>query len=141
MKRVPLIITLFFVAGCSLPQNPRDVSVNPTHIIADDADYVLTNGKVYTVNEKQPWAEAVAVQDNKIVFVGSSKDVESFVGKDTRVADLKGRLVLPGMIDTHLHAMLGTAASSGVWLADIPDVDAVLAAIREFADAHPETCR
>ena len=138
MKRGLLIIILFFVAGCSLPQNARDVSVNPTHITAVDADYVLTNGKVYTVNEKQPWAEAVAVQGNKLVFVGSSKDAKSFVGKDTRVADLKGRLVLPGMIDSHLHAISGAAVSSGVWVADIPDIDGVLAAIRGFADAHPE---
>ena len=61
MKLLPLIITLSFVAGCSLPKDVRNVSVTPTHV----ADYVLTNGKVYTVNEKQPWAEAVAVRNTR----------------------------------------------------------------------------
>jgi predicted amidohydrolase YtcJ len=102
------------------------------------SDLVLTNGRIYTVDPKQPWAEAIAVQGNEIVFVGSSKDAEKFVGKDTQVADLEGRMVLPGMIDSHLHAILGAVASSGVWVADIPDIDGVLAAIREFADVHPE---
>ncbi len=137
MKKITLLIAItFLLLGCAPDDQPATETSDAP--LVDDANYVLTNGKVYTVNEKQPWAEAVAVQGNKIVFVGSSKDVESFIGKDTRVADLKGRLVLPGMIDTHLHAMLGAAASSGVWLADIEYVDAVLAAIREFSDAHPE---
>jgi predicted amidohydrolase YtcJ len=122
---VPLLLSCLIVA-CG------------TDVATSGADHVLTNGKVYTVNEEQPWAEAIAVKSNKIVFVGSSEEVEGFVGESTRVGDLEGRLVLPGMIDSHLHALLGAAATSGVWVADIPDVDGVLAAIREYADAHPE---
>ena len=84
----PLFAITILLVGCAPDDQPAtETSDAPP---ADDANYVLTNGKVYTVNEKQPWAEAVAVQGNKIVFVGSSKDVESFVGKDTRVGDLKG---------------------------------------------------
>jgi predicted amidohydrolase YtcJ len=102
------------------------------------SDFVLTNGRIYTVDSQQPWAEAIAVQGSEIVFVGSWKDAEEFVGKNTKVADLEGRMVLPGLIDSHIHAILGAAISSGVWVADIPDIDGVLAAIREYADAHPE---
>ena len=101
-------------------------------------DYVLTNARIYTVNEAQPWAEALVVQGNQIVFVGSSEAAKNFIGENTRVADLDGRLVLPGMIDTHLHAIAGAALSSGVWVAEISDVDGVLTTIREFAETHPE---
>ena len=126
-------ILLFSCDGKSSQKNQEHQATN-----SDDADYVLTNGKIYTINEKQPWAEAIAVQDNKIVFVGSSKDVESFVGKNTRVADLTGRLVLPGMIDSHLHAMMGAAASSGVWVAGISNIDDLLATISDYADKNSD---
>ena len=109
-----------------------------TPVATPVSDFVLTNGKIYTVDAKHPWAEAIAVQGSEIVFVGSSKDAEKFVGKNTKVADLEGRMVLPGMIDSHLHAIAGAVVRSGVWVAEIPDVDGVLAAIREHADAHPE---
>ena len=125
MAIVPLLLSCL-IAACG------------TAVATSDADYVLANGKVYTVNEERPWAEAIAVKGNKIIFVGSSEEVEGFVGESTRIGDLEGEVDLPGMIDSHLHALLGAAATSGVWVADIPDVDGVLAAIREYADAHPE---
>ncbi len=59
---------------------------------ADPADIVFTGGKVYTVNEKQPWAEAVAVKGNKIVYVGDNAGAKQFVGKDTKQTDLVGRV-------------------------------------------------
>jgi predicted amidohydrolase YtcJ len=122
---------MVMISGCSRTDNA-------TPVVTPGSDFVLTNGEIYTVDAKQPWAEAIAVQGNEIVFVGSSKDAESFVGENTQVADLEGRMVLPGMIDSHLHAIAGAVAASGVWVADIPDVDGVLAAIREFADAYPD---
>ena len=128
MKSIFLaLLFLIVIAGCS---GQKDAVVY--------ADYVLTNGKVYTVNEKQPWAEAIAVKGKKLVFIGSSKDAKGFIGKDTRVADLKERLVLPGLIDSHLHALAGAVAQSGVWVAEIPDVDGVLETIRQYAKSHPE---
>jgi len=102
------------------------------------ADYVLTNGKVYTVNEKQPWAEAVAVKGKKIIFVGSAKDGKAYVGNTTKVGDLKGKMVMPGLIDAHLHAMLGAVATSGVWVAGIAKPDDIIATIRDYAKSHPE---
>jgi hypothetical protein len=78
---------------------------NATPVVTPGSDFVLTNGRIYTVDSKQPWAEAIAVQGNEIVYVGSSKDAERFVGENTQVADLEGRMVLPGMIDSHLHAI------------------------------------
>jgi predicted amidohydrolase YtcJ len=68
---------------------------------AEDVDLLLTNGNVYTVTEKQPRAEAIAVKDSRIVFVGSNDDAKKFnAGK---IIDLHGRTVVPGFTDSHCH--------------------------------------
>ena len=67
------------------------------------ADLVFVNGNVYTANDKSPHAEAVAVKGDRIVFVGANADAQKMVGSATRVVDLKGSTVLPGMVDAHQH--------------------------------------
>jgi hypothetical protein len=67
------------------------------------ADLVLTNGKIVTVDASLPEAEAVAIQGDRIVAVGSSADIEAFVGGATEVIDLQGRLAIPGFIEGHGH--------------------------------------
>jgi predicted amidohydrolase YtcJ len=68
---------------------------------AEDVDLLLTNGNIYTVTEKQPKAEAVAVKDNRIVFVGSTDDAKRFHA--AKVVDLHGDTVVPGFTDSHCH--------------------------------------
>src|SRR5262249_6398595 len=68
---------------------------------AEDADLLLTNGNVYTVTEKQPKAEAVAVKDNRIVFVGSNEEAKKF--RVAKIIDIHGRTVVPGLTDSHCH--------------------------------------
>src|SRR5205814_1407376 len=70
---------------------------------AQDADLVLTNGNIYTVNENQPRAEAIAVTDQRVVFVGSNEDARKFRGDKTRILDLSGKTVVPGFTDSHCH--------------------------------------
>jgi hypothetical protein len=67
------------------------------------ADTVFTNGRIYTVDGRKPYAEAVAVKDGRFVGVGSAKDIEKFVGRRTRVVDLAGAFALPGFVDAHVH--------------------------------------
>lgn len=67
------------------------------------ADAVFTNGRICTVDAKHPFAEAVAVKGGKFVEVGSARDVEKFVGKETHVVDLGGAFAIPGFIDAHVH--------------------------------------
>ena len=67
------------------------------------ADVVFKNGNVYTANEHQPKAEAIAVKKDRIIFVGSNRDAQKYVGKTTRVIDLNGKTLLPGMTDAHQH--------------------------------------
>ena len=62
----------------------------------EPADLVLKNGNIYTVNEGNPHAEAVAVKGDRIVFVGSNAEAQKYVGKNTRVVDLHGNTVVPG---------------------------------------------
>ncbi len=73
--------------------------------IADQADVVFTNANIYTVDDKRPHAEAIAVKNGRIVFVGSAADAKAYVGTKTRVVDLKGATVVPGMTDAHYHMM------------------------------------
>jgi predicted amidohydrolase YtcJ len=68
---------------------------------AQDVDLVLMNGNIYTVNEKQPKAEALAVKSDRIVFIGSNKDAKKFHA--AKVIDLGGRTVVPGLTDSHCH--------------------------------------
>ncbi len=95
LKRVCGVIGVALSVGCSAPSPPGDV-----------ADTVYTNGKIYTVNEAQPWAEAVAIKDGKFLVVGSVTDVEAVTGGDTEVVDLGGAFAMPGIGDTHIHPAL-----------------------------------
>jgi predicted amidohydrolase YtcJ len=67
------------------------------------ADLVFKNGNIYTANGRQPRAEAIAVRKDRIIFVGSNRDAQKYVGKTTRVVDLNGKTLLPGMTDAHHH--------------------------------------
>jgi predicted amidohydrolase YtcJ len=76
------------------------------------ADYVLLNGRVFTMNPVQHQAEAVAIRDGRFVAVGSDKEILSYVDQDTEVLDLDNRAVVPGFIDSHVHgASLGRSTS------------------------------
>jgi hypothetical protein len=78
-----------FGSGCSLSPEP--------------ADLLLTNGTVYSLEEAQPRAEAVAVRDGRIVFVGSNEEAGEFRGSATELIDLAGKTVVPGFSDSHAH--------------------------------------
>jgi predicted amidohydrolase YtcJ len=73
--------------------------------VAQTADTIYTNGLIYTVNEAQPWAEAVAIKDDRFVAVGTAADIAAHKGADTEVIDLAGKLMMPGLIDAHIHLL------------------------------------
>ena len=74
---------------------------------AKPATEVLTNGRIYTVAGPQAWADALAIRGGKIVAVGSKADVRPFIGQGTKVTNLKGRMVMPGLQDGHSHPISG----------------------------------
>ncbi len=67
------------------------------------ADMVMRNGYVYTVDGKDSVQQAVAVKDGKILYVGSDEGAASYIGTQTQVIDLAGRMLMPGFIDAHMH--------------------------------------
>ena len=103
------------------------------------ADYILVNGKFYTSNEAQPWADAAAVKDGKFAAVGSWEDMSPCTA-DCPVYDLGGRLVLPGMIDAHTHmglsVMLGDD-DDGFPMYDCKSKQEILETLRREVKAHP----
>ena len=74
------------------------------------ADLVLRRGKIYTVDSANPWAESIAIRGGKLTFVGADRDLNPFIGADTRVVDLHGRMAMPGINDVHTHPLLGGRA-------------------------------
>ena len=89
------------VAACSV-ENSSDPG----------ADLILHNARIYTVNEQQPWAEAVVIAGGRIIFVGDNDSALAYRGQETEVTDLGGKLVLPGFQDAHEHPLEGSTATT-----------------------------
>jgi predicted amidohydrolase YtcJ len=68
---------------------------------------VFINGRIYTLNPLQPWAEAHAVCGDKILRIGSSADIKALASGGAELIDLDGRMVLPGINDVHVHPLIG----------------------------------
>jgi predicted amidohydrolase YtcJ len=81
---------LFFVWGC----NTKPV---------ENADTIIENGTIYTVDEERPLAEAIAIKDGKIIYVGSNDSAKLFAGPNTKIIDAEGNFVMPGFIEGHGH--------------------------------------
>ncbi len=105
---------------------------------AAPAGLVLKNGFVYTVDGRRTVAAAVAVRDGKIVLVGSDRDAAKYIGSGTVVIDLRGRMVLPGFIDSHCHAAYGAAHEGfDIMFTGLKSIDEYKKAIRDFACRAP----
>jgi len=106
-----------------------------TQATTQHADRIFINGKIWTGDDAQPKAEALAISGDKIVAVGSTKEIRTLAGADTAIVDLNGRLVVPGFQDSHLH-FPGPSINS-VSLDGIETLDAFQKHIAEFAKTHP----
>lgn len=112
------------------------------------ADRVFTNAKVYSINldGQVTHAEAVAVADGKILFVGNGDEIQKYIGKDTEVTDCQGNTLMPAFNDGHMHFTISVRRFGVADLNFIPDADATVEdAVKEiqrrvklFADAHPD---
>ncbi|GIR82689.1 MAG: hypothetical protein CM15mP84_04370 [Cellvibrionales bacterium] len=92
--RFIVLVAMLVLLGCSDPEGAAT---------EEAASIVFHAGKVYTVNERQPWATAVAIKREKIVYVGDDEGALELVGPQTRVVDLAGKMLLPGFQDAHVH--------------------------------------
>ncbi|MCH8867377.1 MAG: amidohydrolase [Proteobacteria bacterium] len=126
-------IAWFVVAGCD---------GSPGSVAGQAADRVFLNGAVYTVDAKRSWAEAVAVNGGLITFVGSTDDVQSWIGENTDVTELDGQMLLPGFHDSHTHLLIGVPTEENCDLLRLEPREAVEARLAEctalegFGDHH-----
>ena len=98
---------------------------------------VLKNGRIYTMDPERPYGTALAYKDGKILFVGTDGGVKPYED-GAKVVDLKGKTVIPGMIDAHCHPMQYPFLTSGIVLDVTLDRQGVLDAIAEYVKANPE---
>lgn len=114
---------------------PTAIPEQPT--AATKADLVLKNGYIYTVDANRTVAQAIAIQGDTIVYVGDDAGVAPYIGEHTGVTDLGGKMVLPGFIDSHSHALSAASEVYSVSLYGMKSVDDYRNAIKTFLAEHP----
>lgn len=128
MRRAILLLALPLAVSCRLERRAPVVG----------ADLILRGGAVYTMDPNRPWAEAVAIREGRIVFVGTVEGAQRFAGRGTRILDLPGKMVLPGFIDSHAHPLSGGLELDECNLYDAKTPAEVEGIIRAYAQAHPQ---
>ena len=128
MRRAILLLALPLALSCRLERRAPVVG----------ADLILRGGAVYTMDPNRPWAEAVAIREGRIVFVGTVEGAQRFAGRGTRILDLPGKMVLPGFIDSHAHPLSGGLELDECNLYDAKTPAEVEGIIRAYAQAHPQ---
>jgi predicted amidohydrolase YtcJ len=101
------------------------------------ADTIIARGRVYTGNSEQPWAQAVAIHDGKIIAVGDEPTVFKLRYAGTEVIEAGGHVVLPGFVDCHIHFLDGSLSLGRVNLEGAKDASDIQQRLREYAAKHP----
>jgi predicted amidohydrolase YtcJ len=115
------------------------VAVSPVVANAQNqADLILTDGKIWTENHKRPEVEAIAIVGNRIVALGDSAAISALAGPHTTVIDLKGRRVVPGFNDAHVHFYMGGEGLTSVQLHDASSPEEFRQKVAAFARAMPK---
>lgn len=126
--------SFFVVLGLlSCSESDQPVSISTTQ----DAELLMLNGKVYTVNHEQSWAEAIAITDGRIIWVGNSEDANQWQGERTRTIDLGGKMVLPGFQDIHIHPVHSGVSYQQCALFDAEGVELLQQRIKQCAESEP----
>jgi hypothetical protein len=127
MRRTSLLL-LPLLASCAIER------VAP----AVPAELVFTHGAIWTAAPERPWAEALAVREGHIVYVGDDGGAMRFIGSETKVLDLAGRMMLPGFHDTHAHPLSGGLELGECNLYDAKTAAEVEGLIKAYTQAHAD---
>ncbi len=129
-NRLVLIAALAFAAGAA--------GAAPTQAQTPAADMVLSNGKVITLDGTSSIDQAIAIRDGRVLAIGSDEDIRRLAGARTNIIDLGGRIVVPGLMDSHIHALRAglTYAVELSWIG-MPSLAKGLDLIREAALKSP----
>ena len=115
------------------------VAPNPEANASDSrADAVFLDGNFYTANPRQPWASAVAIQGDHIIYVGDEVGADELVGPETRRYRLEGKLVLPGLIDAHTHPGMVALSARDVSIEDTETRPELMQAIARMIESNPD---
>lgn len=125
--------TTWLTAANSRPHAISAQTRGAAPAVAAPADLVLRGGKIVTVDEEKPEAQAIAVRGDSIVAVGSNDDIQRYVTSATRVIDLKGALAVPGLIDAHVHFTGVGEAARNLKLATAKNWDDIVRMVAEAA--------
>ncbi|HET9274955.1 MAG TPA: amidohydrolase, partial [Gemmatimonadales bacterium] len=107
-------------------------------VAAQEASLLLTGARIWTGDSATPRAEAVAIQGDRILAIGTAADLARYRGPRTRTLDLRGRFIAPGFIDNHTHSGQAGGLLLGVNLLDVADAAALIRRVREARDRLPE---
>ncbi len=136
MQLIARHVVVFIFVNVFLTACIKQSVIDPPSNVA--ADKLLTNAKVYTVNQDQPWAEAVAIKDNKIIYVGDAEGATAFIDRDTQTIDVTGKMILPGFVSGHDHLVASNWTKAGVNLFSGKSKQDYLTLIKTYAEAHPD---
>ena len=101
------------------------------------AETVFLHGGVYTVDAARSWTTAVAVQQGRIVYVGTDEGASAWIGKNTRVVDLTGKMLLPGFHDSHIHLIGGGIELEQCNINGMTTIEQILDKVRQYAAERP----
>jgi len=124
-----VILSVVLVFAAAVPEARASASA---------ADAVFLGGNFYTANPRQPWASAVAIQGDRIVYVGDETGVAEFVGPETAQHRLNGRLVLPGLTDAHTHPGMVARSVGSLSIGDAETREELMQAIAKTVESHPD---
>ena len=102
------------------------------------ADLILFNGKIYKSNKEKEYAEAVCIKDRKFICVGTTEECLKYKTAETRVIDLEGRLVLPGLIDGHTHPETIAKSRWRIQMPEFDDMKELLSWVKAYCEKHPK---
>jgi predicted amidohydrolase YtcJ len=126
---VAFIVGVTFIAGLIVGAQREDDGA---------VDLIVINGKVYSADGDAELAEAVAVRGNKVIRVGSNREIQRLKRAQTVVIDARGGAVMPGFIDSHAHLINGGLSLDQISLGDATTIDDIKDTIRVWSEAHPE---
>lgn len=131
-----MVVMVLSMAGCG---NKSSASVTDDNVSNGNADMVIKNAEVFTADASDTVAQAVAIQDGMIVYVGNNEEVEKYVSDDTNVIDAQGATVTPGLVDSHMHPAQSAASYCyEITLQDGFSVDSYLTTIADFIEDNPD---
>ncbi len=105
---------------------------------AAEADIVFTGGAVYRVTDTDPWATAVAITGKRITYVGDDAGATSFIGTNTRVVELGGKMLMPAFQDAHVHPVDSGMTFNQCAVFNLPKLEDLLAAIETCVEERPD---